>query len=152
MALLVGAFKVPRYPLLPSGRYERTNPLRREAGVRLLAEALPQPLRWALIRAWRQPSRFEVGMTALPSLFRQRPGEALLAQARPSMIAFITLTELEVSRRVVEAPQVSLKPEERNRLLAEQGEYLRRLYAALARQVGEAAALDEFERLLLSVS
>jgi hypothetical protein len=47
---------------------------------------------------------------------------------------------------------VSLKPEERNRLLAEQGEYLRRLYEALARQIGEAAALEEFERLLLSVS
>ncbi|HEY7358387.1 MAG TPA: hypothetical protein VH590_18025 [Ktedonobacterales bacterium] len=152
MALLVGSFKASRYPVFPSGRYERTNPLRREAGVRLLAEALPERLRWALIRAWRQPSYFEVGMTALPSLFRQRPGEALVARARPPVISFITLTEMEVSRRVVEAPQVSLKPEERNRLLAEQGEYLRRLYEALARQVGEAAALAEFERLLLSVS
>ncbi|HEU5367516.1 MAG TPA: hypothetical protein VFU69_03590 [Ktedonobacterales bacterium] len=94
--------------MFPSGCYERTNPLRREAGVRLLAE---------------------------------RPAEALFMQARPGTLAFLTLTEMEVSRRVVEAPQVSLKPVERKRLLTEQGMYLRRLYEALARQIGEAAAL-----------
>src|SRR5579885_3253 len=102
MAILTGRF--PKSPAFPSGRYERTNPLRREAGVRLLAQPLPERLRWALIRAWRQPSRFEVGMTALPSLHRQRPGEALLAQTRPHLLSFITLTEMAVWRRVVEAP------------------------------------------------
>ncbi len=42
------------------------------------------------------------------------------ARANVHRIALFILTELEVSRRVVEAPQVSLKPEERNRLLSEQ--------------------------------
>ncbi|HEU5369112.1 MAG TPA: hypothetical protein VFU69_11635 [Ktedonobacterales bacterium] len=133
MALLMGS---PKPPTFPSGRYERTNPLRRYGGLRLLSEPLPEPLRWAIIRFWRHPSYFEVGMTALPSLHRQRPGEALLAQAGVHRIALLFLTELEVSRRVVEAPQVSLKPEERNRLINEQGVYLRRLYVALARLVG----------------
>ncbi|HEU5369884.1 MAG TPA: hypothetical protein VFU69_15535 [Ktedonobacterales bacterium] len=148
MALLMGS---PKPPSFPSGRYERTNPLRRYAGLRLLTEALPEPLRWAILRAWRHSSYFEVGMTALPHPHRQRPA-AQIIQARPPLISFITLTEMEVSRRLVEAPQVSIKPEERNRLLSEQSVYLRLLYIALARQIGEAAALAEFERLLLQVS
>ncbi len=149
MAFLTGP---ARQPTFPSGRYEHTNPLRREGGLRLLTEALPEPLRWAILRAWRQPSYFEVGMTALPHPHRQRPAAAQIIQARPHLIAFITLTEMEVSRRLVEAPQVSIRPEERNRLLSEQSLYLRLLYDALARQIGEAAALAEFERLLLQTS
>ena len=34
-------------PSYPSGRYTRTNPLRREFGLRLLSEPLPEPLRTA---------------------------------------------------------------------------------------------------------
>ncbi|HEY7356720.1 MAG TPA: hypothetical protein VH590_09650, partial [Ktedonobacterales bacterium] len=117
----------------------------------VLTTYLPEALSWAVIRAWRQPSYFEVGMTALPSPSRQRPGDAVIARAAPGVIAFITLTEMEVSRRVVEAPQVSLTAGERDTLLIAQSLYLRLLYEALARQVGEVAALAEFERLLLSV-
>ena len=48
----------------------------------------------------------------------------------------ISLTELEVSRRVVETPLTSISRETRNKLLAAQGVYLQHLYAALARQIG----------------
>ena len=148
MALLTGS---PRPPSFPSGRYTHTNPLRREAGLRLLTENLPEPLRWAIIHAWRRPSRFDETMTALPTLHRQRPSEAQVVQARPHLIAFITLTEMEVSRRVVEAPLASISRVTRNRLLSAQGLYLRLLYISLARQIGEIAALAEFQRLLLQV-
>jgi hypothetical protein len=140
-----------RPPVFPSGCYRHTNPLRRQAGLRVLTTYLPEPLRWAVIRAWRQPSRFEVGMTALPSPHRQRPGDAFIARAAPGIIAYIALTEMEVSRRIVEAPQVSLTAGERDSLLIAQSLYLRLLYEALTRQIGEAAALAEFQRLLLSV-
>ncbi|HEU5368645.1 MAG TPA: hypothetical protein VFU69_09280 [Ktedonobacterales bacterium] len=148
MAILMGS---PKPSSFPSGRYERTNPLRRYAGLRLLSEPLPERLRWAIIRAWRQPSYFEVGMTALPGLHRQRPGEAQIISANVHRIALFFLTELEVSRRVVEAPQVSIKPEERNRLLSAQGAYLRRLYVALARQVGTEHALAICEQAIEAV-
>jgi hypothetical protein len=148
MAFLTGS---PKSPPFPSGRYNSTNPLRRYAGLRLLTEPLPERLRWTIRRAWRQPSRFEVGMTALPRLHRQRPAEVYLVLATPNRLALLVVTELEVSRRVVEAPQVSLKPEERNNLLFAQGLYLLRLYEALARQVGEAAALAIFEQAIEAV-
>ncbi len=148
MALLMGS---PKPPSFPSGRYTRTNPLRREAGLRLLSEPLPEPLRWAIRRFWRQPSYFEIGMTALPSLHRQRPGAAQIRSASVHRLALLILTELEVSRRVVEAPQVSLKPEERYRLLSEQGAYLRRLYEALAWQVGTDHALAICEQAIEAV-
>jgi hypothetical protein len=45
-----------------------------------------------------------------------------------------------------------MPPVARNRLLGAQGAYLRVVYAALAAQVGESAALAEFERLILSVA
>ncbi|HEY7355515.1 MAG TPA: hypothetical protein VH590_03580 [Ktedonobacterales bacterium] len=149
MALLFGS---PKPPIFPSGRYTYTNPLRREAGVRLLAEALPDPLRWAIIRAWRQPSRY-VGPLApeLPGAHRQRPAEASLPGKPPYLLGLIALIELEMARRLVEAPQTSIKRVERNDLLVAQGAYLRVVYLSLARQVGEAAALAEFQRLLLGV-
>ena len=53
MALLAGS---PKPPAFPSGRYEHTNPLRREAGLRLLTEPLPKPLRWAIIRLCGSPA------------------------------------------------------------------------------------------------
>jgi hypothetical protein len=147
MALLTG---LPRPPSYPSGRYTRTNPLRREFGLRLLAEPLPEPLRSSLIRAWRRPPHFD-GNEALPTLHRQRPEQAQLLSMTPRVLSPLTLTELEVSRRVVEAPLASISRETRNKLLAAQGVYLHALSVALARRLGEAAALAEFERLLLKV-
>ncbi|HEU5369720.1 MAG TPA: hypothetical protein VFU69_14705 [Ktedonobacterales bacterium] len=150
MALLSGT---PRPPSFPSGRYTHTNPLRREAGLRLLTESLPEPLRWAIIRAWRRPNRF-VGPLAAPEppgAHRQRPSEASLPSKHPEVLSLIALVELEMAQRLVEAPLASLTPVTRNRMLSAQGAYLHVLYAALAAQVGEPAALGEFERLLLGV-
>ena len=65
----------PKPPSFPSGRYTHTDPLRREFGLRLLSEPLPEPLRTSLIRAWRRPARFD-GNQAIQSLHRQRPDEA----------------------------------------------------------------------------
>ncbi len=69
----------------------------------------------------------------------------------PSLLGVLSLTELEVSRRVVETPRTSISRDTRNKLLAAQGAYLRSLYLALVFQLGEAAALAEFQRLLLKV-
>jgi hypothetical protein len=137
-------------PSFPSNRYTRTNPLRREFGLRLLTESLPEPLRTDLIRAWRRPAHFD-GNEAIQSLHRQRPDEASLPGAHPRLLCIITLTELEVSRRVVEAPLASISRATRNKLLAAQGAYLSALYAALVLHLGAEAALAEFQRLLLSV-
>ncbi|HEY7356581.1 MAG TPA: hypothetical protein VH590_08950 [Ktedonobacterales bacterium] len=140
MALLSGT---PKPPSFPAGRYTHTNPLRREAGLRQLTEPLPEPLRWALIRAWRRPPRplHPLAAPEVPSLHRQRPAEASLYARPPYALGLIALVELAMGRRLVEAPKASLTPTARNALLAEQGAYLRQVYAALA----------EFERLLLSV-
>jgi len=135
----------PRPPSYPSGRYTRTNPLRREFGLRLLTDALPEPLRGGLIRAWRKPAHFD-GNEALQSVHRQRPDQARLFCVPPRALGLITLTELEVSRRVVEAPLASISRETRNTLLAAQGLYLQQVYVALARQVGEEAALATFQQ------
>jgi hypothetical protein len=143
----------PRPPVLSSGRYTFTNPLRREAGLRLLTEPLPEPLRWAIIHAWRWPHGSVAPQPApeLPHPHRPRPSEASLPAKSPYLLSLIALIEVEMAWRLVEAPQTSLKPVERNRLLSAQGAYLRSLYVALAWQVGEAAALAEFERLLRRV-
>ncbi len=51
--------RVPNnHPSSPSGRYTRPNSRRREFGLRLLSETLPEPLRTGLIPAWRPP-RFD---------------------------------------------------------------------------------------------
>jgi hypothetical protein len=141
---------LPNRQPYPSGRYLHTDPLRREFGLRLLSEPLPEALRPLLIRAWRRPARYD-GKQAIQSLHRQRPDEASLPSFLPSLLSVITLTELEVARRVVETPRASISRDTRNKLLRAQGAYLRCLYAALAAQVGVAAALAEFERLLLKV-
>jgi hypothetical protein len=138
-------------PAIPSGRYTRTNPLRREAGLRLLTESLPEPLRWGIIRAWRRPASFD-GNEAIQNLHRQRPAEDSLPMLRPQMLGLFTLTELEVSRRVVEAPLASISRVTRDSLLRAQGMYLRSLYLAFVAQLGSAeAALAEFLRLIASV-
>ena len=151
MALLTGS---PKPPSFPSGRYVHTNPLRREAGLRLLTEPLPEPLRWAIIRAWRRPNCFVGPLSAPepPSLHRQRPAEASLPFKSAYTLDWIALVELEVGRRLVEAPKASMSPVTRNRLLSAQGAYLRQVYTALAAQVGEPAALGAFQRLILSVA
>ena len=156
MALFPGAPQSgsSRPPSFPSGRYAHTNPLRREAGLRLLTESLPEALRWAIIRAWRRPNRFvsAVASSEVPSAHRQRPSEASLPAKTPYTLGLIALVELDVSQKVVEAPLASMPPVARNRLLSAQGAYLGGVYAALAAQVGESAALAEFERLLPSVA
>jgi hypothetical protein len=135
----------------PSGRYTKTNPLRRLFGLQLLSEALPEPLRTKLIRAWLHPRRFD-GKQAIQSLYRQRPAEAHLPYLKPSRLGWITYIELEVSRRIVETPRTEITRETRNRLLRAQGAYLSSVYAALAMQIGEAAAQAEFERLVLKAA
>ena len=147
MALLAGPPKPPSYP---SGRYTRTNPLRREFGLRLLAEPLPEPLRVSLIRAWRRPPRFD-GNEAIQNLHRQRPDLAQLFGLPPRVLSLLALTELEVSRRVVAAPLASISRETRNKLLAAQGLYLQQVYVTLARQVGEEAALASFQQAVEQV-
>jgi len=146
---LLGGGSPPARPF-SSGRYEHTNPLRREFGLRLLSEPLPEPLRTSLIRAWRRPARFD-GNQAIQSLHRQRPDEAALPLLSARLLGVLTLTEMEASRRVVETPRQQISRETRNKLLMAQGLYLRRLYAALVAKLGEAAALAEFQRLLLQV-
>ncbi|HEY7349851.1 MAG TPA: hypothetical protein VH599_16155, partial [Ktedonobacterales bacterium] len=140
-------------PSFPSGRYLHTNPLRREAGLRLLSGPLPAPLRARLLRAWRRPALFSGEQTplAVQSALRQRPDPTKLYSTPALTLGFFTLTELEVARRVLEAPLASISRMTRNTLLVAQGAYLRLLYAALVAQVGEAAALAEFERLLAGV-
>ena len=88
---------------------------------------------------------------AIQSLHRQRPPEDALALFPPSLLGALSLTELEVSRRVVETPRASISRDTRNKLLRAQGTYLRSLYLAFVAQLGEAAALAEFQRLLLKV-
>jgi hypothetical protein len=88
---------------------------------------------------------------AVQSAHRQRPGDETLAESKPPTLCWFTLTELEATRRVLEAPLGSLSRMTRSTLLVAQGAYLRRLYYALVAQVGEAAALAEFTRLLASV-
>jgi hypothetical protein len=147
MALFGGPRKPPSFP---SGRYTLSNPLRREYGLRLLTATLPDPLRLLILAAWRRPYRFSGQETplAVPSTQRQRPD---LTHATVQTLCWVTLTELEVSRRVLEAPIASISRMTRHTLLVAQGAYLRLLYAALVRQMGEAGALAEFGRLLVRV-
>ena len=146
---LLGGGSPPVRPF-DSGRYTHTNPLRREFGLRLLSEPLPEPLRTSLIRAWRRPARFD-GRQAIQSLHRQRPDEAAFPLLSARLLGVLTLTEMEASRRVVETPRAEISRETRNRLLIAQGAYLSGLYAALAARLGESAAQAEFERLALKV-
>ena len=151
MAMLAG---FPKSPAIPSGRYTTTNPLRCEGGLRLLTEHLPDSLRWAILRAWRRPSLRSSLLPAreVPSAHRQRPAEASLPGTPPRLLAFIALVELDVARRLVEAPLASILPTTRHTLLSAQSRYLQQVSVALARQIGEAATLAEFQRLLAQVA
>ena len=141
----LSASSAPRYP---AGRYTRTNPLRREFGLRRLTEALPESLRRAIFGAFRHPARYD-GNEAIQTVHRQRPGEAQLFCMSPRGLGILAHIELEASRRVLEAPLASISRETRNALLTSQSVYLWQIYTALARQVGETLALAEFQRLLL---
>ncbi|HLV98370.1 MAG TPA: hypothetical protein VKT82_06790 [Ktedonobacterales bacterium] len=147
MALIGGP--LPPRPF-SSGRYVHSDPLRREFGLRLLSEPLPEPLRSRLIRAWRRPARYD-GRQAIQSVHRQRPDAASFSLLSIRVLGLLAFTELEASRRVVETPRAEISRETRNTLLKAQGAYLRLLYAALAARMGEAAALAEFERLVQNV-
>ena len=131
-------------------RYVHTDPLRREFGLRLLTEPLPEPLRTSLIRAWRRPARFD-GNQAIQSVHRQRPDAASFSLMSARLLGMLALTEMEASRRVVETPCTQISRDTRNKLLAAQGAYLHALYAALVAQLGEASALAEFQRLAATV-
>ncbi len=131
----------PRAFLFPSGRYTRMNPLCRWFNLHLLAEPLPEPLRSNLIHAWMHPGRYN-GNQALNGLHRQRYEEDILPFLPPWKLANIAQIELEVSRRIVEAPRQEITEQERSALLRSQGVYLRAVYAALAARLGGAAAQD----------
>jgi hypothetical protein len=137
----------------PSSRYLQSNPLRREAGLRLLTDTWPAALRLPLLRAFRRPALLpeEPTPAAVQSVHGQRPEESLLTRAKPQTLCWLILTELEVTRRVLEAPRERISRMTRSSLLVAQGTYLRLLYAALSNRVGEAAAQAEFERLLAKV-
>src|SRR5690348_11848289 len=124
---------VPPRPPFPSDRYLTSNPLRREYGLRLLTSTLPAPLRALLLSVWRRPYLFTGQETplAVQSTQRRRPDEATIATANAQTLSWIALTELEVSRRVLEAPMASISRVTRSTLLVAQGAYLRLLYAAL---------------------
>jgi hypothetical protein len=71
------------------------------------------------------------GKETIQAAYRQRPGEAELFGIHPHTLGLMALTELKVSRSVVEAPIASISRETRNRLLASQGAFLQRIYSAL---------------------
>jgi hypothetical protein len=143
-------YGVPSSPLprTPATRYLSTNPLRREQGIRLLTYTLPEPLRVVLMRGLRRPPLFDGQRTelALQTVYRQRLSDEGLASASLMTRSALVLTELEVTRRTIEAPLASISRVTRNALLVAQGAELRRLYFALVAQIGPAAALAVFQR------
>src|SRR5579862_8595400 len=92
MALLAG---LPKPSSRPSDHYTRTNPLRREGGLRLLTECLPDPLRWCIISAWRRPGfpNDKPVPLGLQDTQSQRLGETWLARFSPEIICCFALTE-----------------------------------------------------------
>jgi hypothetical protein len=143
MAMLAG---LPRSPSFPSGRYVHTNPLRREGGLRLLAASLPDPLYLFMRRAWRHVTAYD-GREAIQNPHRQLPSEAQLACLSVQTLWWLLLAELEASVRFGSLAD-NHHPRGALRLLILQSEALRRLYVALAAQLGGAGAQTEFARLL----
>jgi hypothetical protein len=142
---LVTPSSQPQPRPFPSGRYARTDPLRRLFGLQLLAEPLPEPLRPILIWAWMHPGRYN-GNQAIPTRERQRLPDNVLLDLPPTRLCGYTQIELEVGRRIVELPRTEITREMRNWLLRAQATYLAALYAALVKQLGEAQAQAEFTR------
>ena len=147
------ALHAPTPPSPSADRYAVSNPLRREYGLHLLTCTLPDPLRRVLLAGLRRPPRFTGEHTplAVQSLHRRRPSDGQLAQAHLATLGGFTLTELEVTRRLLEAPTRSMTRLTRHALLVAQGAELRRLYGALVARLGEAGALATFQALLAEV-
>jgi hypothetical protein len=124
--------------------------LRREEGIRLLTFTLPDPLRVLVVRAMRRPPRFDGSIVpfALQNLYRRRLSDEELANFSQRGKASLVKTEVEVSRRTIEAPRSEISRGTRNALLMQQGAELRRLYLALCAQIGEAGALAVFQHAL----
>ena len=138
----------------PTGRYTHSNPLRREQGIRLLTENLPEPLRRLFIPAFRRPPIFTRAETplAIQGVQRRWPCDAELAPRAAQTLRWYVQTEVEAARRIVEAPRGHPRQATRDLLLVAQGAYLCRLYLALAARIGEAAALAEFARVLAGIA
>ncbi len=134
----------PHRSPFPSGRYTRTNPLLREFALGRLTELLPGAVRSAIITTFRQRIRYD-GNEAIQNLHRQRPGRGQLFATPPRLLWLYVRTELEVSRRVVEAPLARLSRETRNALLDAQATYLHDIYEALAWQLGDDTAQALFQ-------
>lgn len=69
MAIFGGPRNLPSFP---SGRYITSNPLRREAGLRLLTATLPEALKTLILGAWRRPYPFSGQETPLAVQSAQR--------------------------------------------------------------------------------
>ena len=145
-----GSSPRPSQPQPPISRYAVSNPLRREGGIRLLTFTLPDPLRVLVVRAMRRHPRFDGSIVpfALQNLYRRRLSDEALANLSQRSKASLVQTEVEVSRRTIEAPRSDISRGTRNALLIQQGAELRRLYLALAMQIGEAGALAVFQQAL----
>ena len=145
-------YGVPSSPLprTPATRCLSTNPLRREQGIRLLTYNLPEPLRCVLMRGLRRPPIFDGQHTelAIQNVFRRRLSDADLANISQTAKGMFIFTELEVTRRTIEAPLARISRVTRNTLLVSQGVELRRLYFALGAQIGQAGALAVFQYVL----
>jgi hypothetical protein len=152
MALLVGKSS-PQPSRPPVSRYKYTNPLRRDGGLRLLTYALPEPLRSLVMDTLRRPPLFDgkVVSFAVQNLYRARPSSAALASMSQHGKATFVRIEVEVARRIVEAPQDSIDRGLRNALLMAQSLELGRLYLALLAQCGEMSALAIFQQALEDV-
>lgn len=151
MAVLFGgSSSQPSQPQPPVSRYAVSNPLRREGGIRLLTYSLPDPLRALVKCAMRRPPHLddEIAPFALQNLYRRRFSDADLANLSTRGKAALVQTEVEVSRRTLEASRSSVSRGTRNALLMQQGAELRRLYLALCADIGETGALAIFQHAL----
>ena len=109
MSVLVG--KMPPQPSRPPvSRYRYTTPLRREWGIRLLTYTLPERLRVLVGRGLRRQPLFDgtIIAFALPSLYREHLSDDSLARMSQRGKATFVQVEVEVARRIVEAPQDSI--------------------------------------------
>lgn len=149
MSVLFGGIS-PQPSRSPVSRYAVSNPLRRVGGIRLLTYTLPEPLRALVVQGLRRPPRFDGNIVpfAIQSLHRCGVSSADLANASQRGKAAFVHAEVQIARRMVEAPQGSINRGTRNALLLAQGVELRRLYLALAAQIGQHAALALFQQAL----
>jgi hypothetical protein len=169
MGHIIGSARTPFSPLFPppppppetaalhaappAGRYAISNPLRRERHLHLLTGHLPEPLRRVLLDGLRRPPLFAGEQTplAVQSARRRRLSDGQVARAHLATLCALTLTELEVTRRLVEAPREALPLVTHHALLVAQGAELRRLYLVLVARLREAGAQATVQALLAEV-